>query len=45
MLGKKRRGKQSYLATSIQDIKEAYTILAYCFTDSLCSLHVYTPQS
>ena len=33
-------GKQSYLATSRGDIREAYTILAYCFTD--CSLHVYT---
>ena len=34
----KRWGKQSYLATSREDI----TILAYCFTDSLCSRE-YTP--
>ena len=39
------RCKQSYLATSREDIRKAHTILAYCFTDSLCSLHVYTPQS
>ena len=44
-VGEKRWGKQSYLATSREDIREAHTILAYCFTDSLCSLHVYTPQS
>ena len=31
----KRWGKQSYLATSREDIREAYTILAYCFTGSL----------
>ena len=39
-VAEKRWGKQSYLATSRGDIREAYTILAYCFTD--CSLHVYT---
>ena len=33
----KRWGKQSYLAMSSEDIREAHTILAYCFTDSLCS--------
>ena len=45
--GEKRWGKQWYFnsATSREDIREAHTILAYCFTDSLCSLHVYTPQS
>ena len=37
--------KQSYLATSREDIREAHTILAYRFTDSVCSLHVFTPQS
>ena len=36
-IGGKRWGKQSYLATSREDIREAHTILAYCFTDSLCS--------
>ena len=40
-VGEKRWGKQSYLATSREDIREAHTILAYCFTD-LCLLHVYT---
>ena len=44
-VGEKRWGKQSYLATSREDIREAHTILAYCFTDSPSSLHVYTPQS
>ena len=34
----KRLGKQSYLAPSREDIREAHTILAYCFTDSLFSL-------
>ena len=29
----KRRGKHSSLATSREDIREAHTILAYCFTD------------
>ena len=38
----KRWGKQSYLATSRENLREAHTILACCFTDSLCS-HVYTP--
>ena len=38
----KRWGKQSYLETSREDLREAHTILACCFTDSLCS-HVYTP--
>ena len=38
----KRWGKQSYLATSREDIIEAHTILAYSFTDLPCSLHVYT---
>ena len=33
----KRLGKQSYLATSREDVREAHTILAYCFTDSLFS--------
>ena len=40
-----KSSKQSYLATSREDIREAHTILAYRFTDSLCSLHVFTPQS
>ena len=44
-VGEKRWGKQSYLATSREDIREAHTILAYCFTDSPSSLHVCTPQS
>ena len=46
-VGEKRWGKQWYFnsATSREDIREAHTILANCFTDSLCSLHVYTPQS
>ena len=39
---KKRWGKQSYLATSKEDIREAHTILAYCFTDLPYSLQVYT---
>ena len=30
-------GKQSYLATSRKDIREAHTIQAYCSTDSLFS--------
>ena len=38
----KRRGKQLYLETSRQDIRETHTILAYCFTDSL-NARVYTP--
>ena len=38
----KRWGKQSYLATSREDIREALTILGCCFTDSLCS-RVHTP--
>ena len=33
----KRLGEQSYLATSREDVREAHTILAYCFTDSLFS--------
>ena len=37
--------KQSYVATSREDIREAHTILVYRFTDSLCSLLVFTPQS
>ena len=41
-LGKNGGGKQSYLATSREDIREAHTILAYSFTDLPCSLHVYT---
>ena len=34
----KQWGKQSYLASSREDIIEAHTILAYFFTDSLFSL-------
>ena len=34
---------QSYLATSREDLREAHTILAYCFTDSLFSrVHAYS---
>ena len=36
-------GKQSYLPTSIEDIREAHTILACCFTDH-CA-HVQILQS
>ena len=41
-VGEKSWGRQSYLANSREDIREAHTILVYCFTDSLCLLHVYT---
>ena len=34
----KRWGKQSYLATSREDMREARTIQPWCFTDSLSSL-------
>ena len=37
-VGGKQWGKQSYLATLREDVREAHTILAYCFTDSLFSL-------
>ena len=40
-VGEKQWGKHSYLATSRADIREAHTILAHRFTDSLFSLHVY----
>ena len=38
-------GKQLYLATSREDMREAHTILESYFIDSLCSLRMYTPQS
>ena len=41
-IGEKQWGKQSYLANSREDIREDHTILAYCVTDSLCSLQMYT---
>ena len=37
-LGEKQLGKQSYLATSGEDIREAHTIVASWFTNSLLSL-------
>ena len=32
-----RSGKQSYLETSREDIREGHSIVVYCFTDSLFS--------
>ena len=44
-MGRGGGGKQLYLATSREDMREAHTILASYFIDSLCSLRMYTPQS